>query len=324
MQTLDTQRRSALCAIAGRCSPVQIDMRLRALLSYCSSSVACRVGLGGSDQLRIQRCGHADPSRDRVTPWHGRKSRRSPPPGQRQRLRSQPQRQRQRAMTAPGRPSHWPGPHGRLRMATPPALPAESQQNALPSCVISTGEPGKSPSLLRTGSVGGRIRVLNVANGLRDEIPPRGPVRRGPHLMRATPHACITFCKIHAIDAPSLFSDTMGGPSPPGLMHAATLLHAGQRARRRCRSSRRTTRPPRCLSDTWCASRSLRCLYMAIALGAPPAARLAAACSAATGVHLRPVSFRRLRAAVRSAAMALALAAASDRAPHHVLRQRFG
>ncbi len=38
-----------------------------------------------------------------------------------------------------------------------------------------------------------------------------------------------------------------------------SLCNAGQRARRRCRSSRRTIRPPRCLSDTWCALRSPCC-----------------------------------------------------------------
>ena len=104
---------------------------------------------------------------------------------------------------------------------------------------------------------GGRCPRSLRRKRLRDTCPPHGPVRHRAHIMRATPHACMVQCSIRATDAPSPFRDTTGGPSPPGLTHAATLLRAGQRARRRCRSSRRTTRPPRCLFDTWCASWSL-------------------------------------------------------------------
>ncbi len=53
-----------------------------------------------------------------------------------------------------------------------------------------------------------------VANGLFDKCPPRGLVRRGPHLMRATPHACMVHCEILATDAPSPFRHTLGGPQP--------------------------------------------------------------------------------------------------------------
>ena len=156
----------------------------------------------------------------------------------------------------PRRPSHTPGPCGRLRIATRAQSPAKWRQNAPLSCAISIGEPGKSPSFLRTGSI---VAVLmSVECGISIRTRPTVLSGRARTQSYAPPHAC----ELHKHS--TLANETASRRRDIEIRHLSVraygatqprLLATGRGARRRSRSSRRTTRSPRCPSDTWCASR---------------------------------------------------------------------